>query len=85
MNQTPRTIPSAAENQSAGKIEKEAPTNHEKSYTLCAANSAMSVNAFALEVPTDTVVQNLNGSQQAIKTYTIPPDQDPSTLIEEPF
>ena len=44
---------------------------------------AMSVNAFALEVPTDTVVQNLNGSQQAIKTYTIPPDQDPATLIEE--
>lgn len=46
---------------------------------------AMSVNAFALEVPTDTVVQNLNGSQQAIKTYTIPPNQDPATLIEEPF
>lgn len=46
---------------------------------------AMSVNAFALEVPTDTVVQNLNGSQQTIKTYTIPPDQDPATLIEEPF
>lgn len=46
---------------------------------------AMSVNAFALEVPTDTVVQNLNGSQQAIKTYTIPPDQDPATLIEDPF
>ena len=46
---------------------------------------SMSVNAFALEVPTDTVVQNLNGSQQAIKTYTIPPEQDPATLIEEPF
>lgn len=45
----------------------------------------MSANAFALEVPTDTVIQNLNGSQQAIKTYTIPPDQDPATLIEEPF
>lgn len=30
-------------------------------------------NAFALEVPTDTVVQNLNGSQQAIKNlYSIP-------------
>ena len=28
-------------------------------------------NAFALEVPTDTVVQNLNGSQQAIKTFTV--------------
>jgi len=46
---------------------------------------SMSVNAFAMEVPTDTVVQNLNGSQQAIKTFTIPPDQDPATLIEEPF
>ena len=46
---------------------------------------SMSVSAFALEVPTDTVVQNLNGSQQAIKTYTILPDQDPATLIEEPF
>lgn len=46
---------------------------------------AMSVNAFALEVPTDTLVQNLNGSQQAIKTYTISPEQDPATLIEEPF
>ena len=29
-------------------------------------------NAFALEVPTDTVVQNLNGSQQAIKTLQYP-------------
>ncbi len=46
---------------------------------------AMSVNAFALEVPTDTLVQNLNGSQQAIKTYTISPEQNPATLIEEPF
>ena len=46
---------------------------------------SMSVNAFALEVPTDTVVQNLNGSQQAIKTFTISPDQDPASLIEDPF
>ena len=28
---------------------------------------SMSVSAFALEVPSDTVVQNLNGSQQVIK------------------
>lgn len=42
-------------------------------------------NALALEVPTDTVVQNLNGSQQAIKTFTVSPEQDPATLIEEPF
>lgn len=42
-------------------------------------------NAFALEVPTDTVVQNLNGSQQTIKTFTVSPEQDPATLIEDPF
>ena len=46
---------------------------------------SMSVSAFALEVPTDTVVQNLNGNQQAIKTFTIPANQDPQSLIEEPF
>ena len=46
---------------------------------------SMSVSAFALEVPTDTVVQNLNGSQQAIKTFTIPANQAPQSLIEEPF
>lgn len=46
---------------------------------------SMSVSAFALEVPSDTVVQNLNGSQQVIKTFTIPADQDPQSLIEQPF
>lgn len=46
---------------------------------------ALSVNAFAMEVPTDTIVQNLNGSQQVIKTYTVAPDTDPQELIEEPF
>ena len=44
-----------------------------------------SVSAYALEVPTDTVVQNLNGSQQAIKTFTIDAGADPQELIEEPF
>ncbi len=46
---------------------------------------AMSTSAFAMEVPTDTIVQNLNGSQQVIKTYTIDPGTDPQELIEEPF
>lgn len=46
---------------------------------------ALSVNALALEVPTSTVVQNLNGSQQLIKTYVLSPDTDPLELIEEPF
>ena len=34
--------------------------------------AALVTNACALEVPTDTTVQNLNGSQQLIKTYTLP-------------
>lgn len=44
-----------------------------------------SVSAFAMEVPTETIVQNLNGSQQVVKTYTIDPSIDPQMLIEEPF
>ena len=44
-----------------------------------------SVQTFALEVPTQTVVQNLNGQQQVVKTYTLRPDADPKELVEEPF
>ena len=50
---------------------------------LLMAALTMSVNA--LEVPTSTVVQNLNGSQQVVKTYTVSPGVDAQTLIEEPF
>ena len=35
------------------------------------------MNAFPLEVPTETVEQNLNGSQQLDKTYTNAPGDDP--------
>lgn len=45
----------------------------------------LSTGTFAMEVPTDTVVQNLNGSQQVVKTYTVAPETDPQGLIEEPF
>lgn len=47
--------------------------------------AALVTNACALEVPTDTTIQNLNGSQQLIKTYTLSPSADPQQLIEEPF
>ena len=47
--------------------------------------AALVTNACALEVPTDTTIQNLNGSQQLIKTYTLPPEEDPAGLIQEPF
>ena len=43
------------------------------------------VSAFAMEVPTSTVVQNLNGVQQYVKTYTLASETDPQELIEDPF
>ena len=53
-----------------------------KKMILCVLLSmALSITSFARDVPTDTVVQNLNGNQQAIKTYTIAPDRDPQQLI----
>ena len=57
-----------------------------KKMCLCLLlTAALTMSASALEVPTSTVVQNLNGSQQVVKTYTVAPDVDAQTLIEEPF
>jgi len=66
-------------------MEKEAQAAMKKLCMCLLLALALSVNALALEVPTDTVVQNLNGSQQLIKTYVLSPDADPQGLIEEPF
>lgn len=44
-----------------------------------------STAAAAMEVPTDTIVQNLNGQQQMVKTYTLAPGQDAQALVEAPF
>lgn len=57
-----------------------------KKICLCLLlTAALTMNASALEVPISTVVQNLNGSQQVVKTYTVSPEVDARTLIEEPF
>ncbi len=57
-----------------------------KKLCLCLLlTAALTMSASALEVPTSTVVQNLNGSQQVVKTYTVSPEVDAQTLIEEPF
>ena len=57
-----------------------------KKVCLCLLlTAALTMSASALEVPTSTVVQNLNGSQQVVKTYTVSPGVDAKTLIEEPF
>ena len=57
-----------------------------KKICLCLLlTAALTMSASALEAPTSTVVQNLNGSQQVVKTYTVSPGVDAQTLIEEPF
>ena len=57
-----------------------------KQICLCLLlTAALTMNASALEVPISTVAQNLNGSQQVVKTYTVSPEVDAQTLIEEPF
>ena len=44
-----------------------------------------SVSALAMDVPTGTKVQNLNGVQQYIKTYVVSPDTAPESLKEPDF
>ncbi len=45
----------------------------------------LTVTASAAYVPEEVVSENRDGRQLIIKTYTLPPDTDPSELIEEPF
>ena len=59
-----------------------------KFFTICLAVCMIlcaSASAFAMEVPVQTTVQNLNGTQQYIKIYTVDPSVDPEDLIEEDF
>ena len=56
-----------------------------KAGVACALALSCTVSAFAMQVPSSTVVQNLNGVQQYVKTYTVPVETDPQDLIEEPF
>ena len=56
-----------------------------KAGVSCALALACTVSAFAMQVPSSTIVQNLNGVQQYVKTYTVPVETDPQELIEEPF
>ena len=39
-------------------------------------------SAFAMEVPTATIVRNLNGVQEYIKVYTVSPETNAADLIE---
>lgn len=46
---------------------------------------SLATSAFAAEVPDSFVVENLNGQQRLVKTYTLAPDIDPDTLKEPSF
>ena len=48
-------------------------------------SAACSISAFAMEVPTNTTSQDLNGVRQYIKIYTVAPDTDPQSLIDDVF
>lgn len=56
-----------------------------KAGVSCALALSCTVSAFAMQVPSSTIVQNLNGVQQYVKTYTVPIETDPQELIEKPF
>ena len=46
---------------------------------------SLTTSAFAAEVPDNIVVENLNGEQRLVKTYTLDPETDPDTLKEPSF
>ena len=46
---------------------------------------SLTVSAFAAQVPDSLVVENLNGQQRLVKTYTLSPEVDPDELKEEDF
>ena len=46
---------------------------------------SLTTGALAAEVPDDVVVENLNGEQRLVKTYTLDPETDPDSLKEPSF
>ena len=46
---------------------------------------SLTVSAFAAQIPDSLVVENLNGQQRLVKTYTLFPEIDPDELKEEDF
>ena len=68
--------------------ETEDSTHMKKIISTCIAlmvSAACSISAFAMEVPTNTTIQDLNGVRQYIKIYTVAPDTDPQSLIDDVF
>jgi hypothetical protein len=47
--------------------------------------STLILSASAAHVPEGVITENRDGRQLIIKTYTLPPEEDPAGLIQEPF
>lgn len=56
-----------------------------RAVALLALLCALTATASAAYVPEDVVSENIDGRQLIVKTYSLPPDADPSELVEEPF
>lgn len=52
---------------------------------LLALLCILTVSASAAYIPENVVSENRDGRQLIVKTYSLPPDTDPSELVEEPF
>lgn len=52
---------------------------------LLALFCMLTVTASAAYIPEDVISENRDGRQLITKTYMLPPDADPSGLVEEPF
>lgn len=52
---------------------------------LLALLCILTVSASAAYIPENVVSENRDGRQLIVKTYSLPPDADPSELVEEPF
>lgn len=52
---------------------------------LLALFCMLTVTASAAYIPEDVISENRDGRQLIVKTYMLPPDADPSGLVEEPF
>jgi len=74
-----------APNAVSGSLERLVDESMKRAAALLMLLCMLTVTASAAYVPEDVVSENRDGRQLIIKTYTLPPDADPSELIEEPF
>jgi len=69
----------------AGALERLVGQGMKRAAILLALLCILTVSASAAYIPENVVSENRDGRQLIVKTYSLPPDADPSELVEEPF